>query len=98
MNSSFILRIRFLLVVCCLFALIIIGKLYDVQIVSGESYLKKADAQYVAPSISVFDRGSIFLETKTGTRVAAAIVKDGYTIVMNPKLLTDPENAYVAIS
>lgn len=98
MNSSFILRIRFLLVVCCLFALIIIGKLYGVQIVSGESYLKKADAQYVAPSISVFDRGSIFLETKTGTRVAAATVKDGYTIVMNPKLLTDPENAYVAIS
>lgn len=98
MNSNLFLRIRLLLGCLCIFGVIILVKLYTVQIMNGEAYAKKADAQYVKPTVAVFGRGSIFLETKTGTRVGAATVKDGYTIVMNPSLLGNPENAYSVVS
>ncbi len=98
MNSNLLLRIRLLLGCLCVFGLVILVKLYMVQVVNGEMYIKKADAQYVKPTVAAFKRGSIFLETKTGTRVGAATVKDGYTIVMNPTLLGNPEGAYTAVS
>lgn len=98
MNSNLFLRIRLLLACLCIFAIVIAVKLYVVQIVNGESYAQKADTQYVRPSTAVFDRGSIFLETKNGTRVAAATIKDGYTLVMNPSILLDERNAYIALS
>lgn len=98
MNSNLLLRIRLLLGCLSIFAVVIVVKLYTIQIVHGEAYAEKADAQYVQPTITVFERGAIFLETKTGTRVGAATMKDGYTLIMNPSLLKEPQNAYTALS
>ncbi|MDP3962367.1 MAG: penicillin-binding protein 2 [bacterium] len=74
------------------------GKLYLIQIVRGEEYIQQADRQYAKPIDSVFDRGSIFFKTKNGTKVSVAAINEGYTLVMNPKLIRDPNNAYEAIS
>jgi len=98
MNSSFLIRIRFVLVSLSLFAVVIVFRLYIIQIARGETYIKTADAQYVKSSRPVFDRGSIYFESKAGTRVSVATVKNGYTLIMNPKLLTNPENVYIALS
>ena len=98
MNSNTVLRIRIVLACVCLWALILAGKLYWVQIVRGTEYTTIADNQYMKPANSGFERGSIFFESKSGTRVSAATVKEGYNLVMNPKLLTDPNSAYEALS
>ncbi|MDQ5893693.1 MAG: hypothetical protein QG640_705 [Patescibacteria group bacterium] len=98
MNSNSVLRIRLIVIGICCCALIIIGKLYWVQIVQGEVYSEKADRQYVRPAVSNFDRGSIFFTSKDGIKVAAATVKDGYTLSISPKLIKDPINVYEALS
>ncbi|MEK7463580.1 MAG: penicillin-binding protein 2 [Patescibacteria group bacterium] len=98
MNSNSVLRIRLVAIgiFCC--ALIIIGKLYWIQVAQGEVYSEKADRQYARPAVSNFDRGSIFFTSKDGIKVAAATVKDGYVLSISPKLMKDPMNVYEALS
>ncbi|HEY4503995.1 MAG TPA: penicillin-binding protein 2 [Candidatus Paceibacterota bacterium] len=97
MNSN-VSRVRILLAFLFLWAFILSLKLYSVQIVNGENYAKQADKQYVKPISSVFERGSIFFETKNGTRISAALIREGYSLIMNPKLIKNPDFAYEALS
>lgn len=76
----------------------LIGKLYAVQIMNGQAYSEKADRQYIKPNQNVFDRGTIFFETKSGDLISAASVKEGFTLVMSPKLLLDAQSAYAELS
>ncbi len=97
-NSISISRIRIVLILICFFALIILSKLYWVQIIKGDEYAKQGDAQYTKPSSKVFDRGSILFETKSKSRVGVATIKDGYTLAINPKNIKDPETIYKILS
>ena len=97
-NQNFIPRIRFVLVLICIFALIIVSKLYWVQIIKGEEYVSKGDTQYTRPSIRNLNRGSIFFQTKSGIKINVATIKDGYTLAINPKNLKDPESVYKILS
>ncbi len=90
-------RIRLLLCVIFLVACVLVGKLYFVQIVRGEQYSERADRQYARPNQNTFDRGSIYFEAKDGGRLSGASVKEGFTLVINPKLLESPEKAYVSL-
>ena len=98
MNSNFIHRIR--IISACVFfvALVIIAKLFLVQIFQGSAYSSKADRQYVKPETSNFDRGSIFFTSKDDIKIAAATVKDGYNLSINPKLIKNPDQVYNALS
>ncbi len=98
MNSNFISRIRS--IVACVFfvALVIIAKLFFVQVFQGKTYSEKADKQYVKPETSNFDRGSIFFTSKNGIKIAAATIKDGYNLSINPKLIKDPQQVFDALS
>ena len=98
MNSKSVIRIRFLLAGIFLFALVLVGKLYQLQIMNGSVYSTKADHQYVKPNSVVFDRGTIFFQEHDGTKVGVATVEQGFTLAMNPKLLTDPEGAFKQIA
>ncbi len=98
MKSSITIRLWFLSGVFALIALIIVGKLYEVQFVKHEYYSLKADHQYASSDGDIFDRGSIFFETKGGSKVSAASIKEGYLLIMVPKDITDIESAYSAIS
>lgn len=98
MNSNWVFRIRFISIAVVLFAVILVGKLYLVQIVRGDQYFEKADRQYVNPEKTTLDRGAIYFETKDGQTVGAATVKEGFTLSINPKLLENAEEAYTAIS
>jgi cell division protein FtsI/penicillin-binding protein 2 len=89
-------RLRFLSFLVFVCAILLLGKLYLVQIVSGESFKAKAEHQYVA-GINYFDRGSIFYITKDGALVPAASIKTGFVLHINPIILsqrTDLENIY----
>lgn len=72
--------------------MLLIAKLYAVQIISGDKFREKADRQVVA-GINYFDRGSIFFSTKDGTLVPGATVKLGYILHINPNIIIEYGNA-----
>ena len=74
-------------------ALLLITRLYFVQIVHGADYSLRAERQYISSSQELFDRGSIFFTRKDGTLLSAAGLATGFTLAMNPGLLKDPEAA-----
>ena len=94
-------RLRFLSICVILFALVLVGKLYFVQMVEGDTFREKAAHQYVAGA-NYFDRGSIFFTQKDGTLVPAATVKTGFTLAINPEQLSktnaDTQAIYDAVS
>lgn len=79
-------RLRFLSVAIIFFALVLVTKLYFVEIVSGATFRQKADHQYVAGA-NYFDRGSISFTAKDGSLVPAATVKTGFILALDPQLM-----------
>ncbi len=96
--SSFQSRIRIVSVLIFVFALILVSKLFLVQIINKNVYIEKADRQYATPASNIFARGSIFFTKKDGSLVAAATVSSGFKIAIKPKDITDEENTYKALS
>jgi stage V sporulation protein D (sporulation-specific penicillin-binding protein) len=80
------------------FSLLLVSKLYLVQIVSGSAFVARASDQYTRPVDGIFNRGTIFFQSKDGTLMAAASLKTGYTVAINPKLIKNPESVYQKIS
>jgi cell division protein FtsI/penicillin-binding protein 2 len=80
-------RLRFLSICILAFAVVLIGKLYMVQIVSGDTFREKANHQYVAGA-NYFDRGSIFFTQRDGSLVPGATVKTGFTLAVNPEFIS----------
>jgi len=98
MNSKVKWRIRFVLVGTIIFACVIVGALYRMQVMNGHLYASRAQTQYAKPSVSIFDRGSIFFSAKDNSHVVAASVTRGYFIYLNPKLITNSSQTLQAIS
>ncbi len=98
MNSKQRLRARLVLYAIFAAAFVLVVSLYHVQIIEGSEYAKKANKQYEKPSVALFDRGSIFFTSKDGTKAAAATVKSGYLVYMNPTQLGEPQGVYEALS
>ena len=84
-------RIRIIAILIIAVALLFLVRLFFLQVVRGEYYSNQADRQYLNPASSVFDRGSIFFQTKTGDLVSAATINRGYLLAINPKLLAENE-------
>ncbi|MFH1178253.1 MAG: penicillin-binding protein 2, partial [bacterium] len=96
--AQFRIRIRFILACVVCVALLIIVRLYFVQIVHEQDYSQKADRQFASGGSGLFDRGSIYFTSKDGTLISAATLKIGFLVAINPQTLVDPENAYSAIT
>src|SRR3989344_8527617 len=79
-------RLRFLSLLVLFFALLLVGKLYFLQIVSGENFKAKAEHQYVE-GVNYFDRGGIFFMTKDGVKIPGATIKAGFILHINPIIL-----------
>ena len=91
---NFFSRIKILSFCIIVFALILIAKLFLIQVVHSNSYKEKADRQYATPSSDIFERNGIYLETKTGQLVSAAIQTSGFKIAINPSDITDIDDTY----
>ena len=88
-------RIRLLSIVFILVTILLIVRLFSLQIINGALYNKKANKQYVTSVGDLFDRGSILFKKKDGTIVSGATVTSGFKLVINPTLLlTDTETLY----
>jgi stage V sporulation protein D (sporulation-specific penicillin-binding protein) len=81
-----------------LFAAVLIGRLYFVQIVHGDAFSSDANRQYIKPAAYLYDRGTIFFEDKDGHPHDGATIKSGFTVVMNPSVIEDAEQAYEKLS
>lgn len=97
MSDNFGIRIRIVSVFILFLGLLFGVKLFWLQIIHGHDYSDQANHQYVTPQGSQFDRGSIFFEKKNGELVSAASLLHGFTVAINPKLITDPEKAFASM-
>lgn len=87
-------RIRVISIFIFLFSVILIGRLYFLQIVNNDVYSDKADRQYIGQAKNIFSRGSIYFTNKDNTLVSAATLKSGVNITINPQILKDPEAVF----
>ena len=94
MREKFVLRVRILSLFAILAAILLIVRLYFIQIVHGDDYRADALGQYVKDSGDMTDRGDIFFRKKDGAEVAAAITQGGWRVAINPKILEDDGAAY----
>lgn len=81
-----------------LIALVLVGKLYFVQIVHGDVFRERADQQYSGQGRASFNRGAIYFVDKDDNLVSAATLKNGYSVVINPKLIKEPEQVYEGLN
>ena len=98
MRAQFRSRIRLILSLIVCAAVVILIRLYFIQIVHGEEYAQKADRQFSSGGSGLFDRGSIYLTRKDSTLISAATLATGFLVAINPQTLADPEAAYAAIA
>ena len=98
MKANIVMRAR---VLCGLFiaiALLLIVRLYLVQVVHGASYKQEGTAQYIQTDPDTAGRGDIYFTTKDGTLVSAAVSQSGYSIAINSKLLANPSVVYAKLN
>ena len=91
-------RIRLLSVAILLIFVLLVARLFFLQVVKNNYYLDKADRQYQRPSGQLLDRGTIFSHQRDGALVSAATMQDGFILALNPSLLKEPEIAFQKLS
>ncbi len=97
MNARFVVRVRIIGIFFIVIAITILGRLYVLQVMRGEAYRAKADAQFVEPSSPLVDRNSIFFTDKNGNEIVGATLKSGYALAVNPKKIDDADAVYDSI-
>jgi len=98
MKFNHLTRIRIISGLIFVFALVLIGRLYFLQIVDNDTYINKADKQYSSTSSQIFNRGVIFFQNKDSTLVSAATLKSGFEVAVNPQVLKNLDDVYVKIN
>lgn len=91
-------RIRILSLLALLCAFLFIGRLYSLQIINNENFRASAERQYVNTNSIPYDRGEIFFETRTGELSPAAMTRSGFTLAINPSLISKPAEIYASLN
>ena len=94
MKSRFLSRTRFLSFLFILVALLLVVRLYFVQIVDGDAYEREALGQYAIPASQMDDRNDIFFKKKDGELVVAAVMQSGWRVALQPKIIHDAVSVY----
>lgn len=94
MKYSFFTRGKILSLCILFFGLVLIVKLFLLQVVHSNSYAERADHQYATPSSDIFERGTIYFTQKDGQLVSAATQTAGFKLAINPTQIVDVEDAY----
>ena len=92
-------RIRIIAACVFLFSLMLVVKLYSLQIVHYDDFLERADRQYQRPA-NAFNRGNIYFSDKDGNLISAATLRTGFILTINPKILQQNnavESSYTAL-
>lgn len=78
-------------------AIILLSRLFFVQVIHKNLYIEKADKQYVTPASNIFSRGSIFFSKKDNSLVTAGTVSSGFKLAILPKDIVDKESTYLKL-
>ncbi|HCB35143.1 MAG TPA: hypothetical protein DEP25_00700 [Candidatus Taylorbacteria bacterium] len=97
-NPPFLSRVRLFSIACIAATLLLLGKLYFVQIVDGNDYAEKGKRQYAHANEELWNRGAIFFSAKNGELVSGATLKTGLYLVIRPDEITDPEKVWNSLS
>lgn len=89
---------RWVAALCALAAVVIIGRLYVLQIMHGHVYAARADAQFAPPDSPLLERNSIYFTDKDGTLITAATLEQGFSLAVNPARVTDAEMLYKTLA
>jgi stage V sporulation protein D (sporulation-specific penicillin-binding protein) len=81
-------RIRLLSVVIILVGSLLIGRLYQLQVLQTEDYAARAESQYVHTKTDLYTRGSILFTARDGSTLSAAAIQSGYILAANPTHIT----------
>ncbi|MDR3519817.1 MAG: penicillin-binding protein 2 [Candidatus Pacebacteria bacterium] len=98
MKYSFLIRSRVILCFVILFSLILLGKLFLLQVVHENAYREMADRQYVTPSSDIYERGTIYFENKDDSLVSAATQTSGFKIAIDPTKIVNGEGVFKELS
>lgn len=98
MRASFSKRVRLIALCFVAVAVVVVIKLYLVQVVHGDEYRARAENQQVAPTAHQFARGTIYFSAKDGSLISAATLASGFTLAMVPKQIPDAKDAYARLS
>lgn len=93
-------RIRIISGVILLFSLFLFAKLYILQVIHNSEFVALADKQYLQPASGVLDRGTIYFQSRMGDLIAAATLKSGGNIAIDPIILQkgDIEGTYTKLN
>ena len=98
MIYSFLSRSKIVLFCLILFSLMLVAKLFLVQVVHGNVYSESADRQYATPGSNIYERGTIFFTSKDGQLISAATQTTGFKIAIDPSKIVDPEDVFNKIN
>jgi hypothetical protein len=73
------------------------------QIVHRQYYSDAADHQYATPSSNIYERGTIFFQTRNkgkeeGQLISAAVQTTGFKLAIAPDKIVNPDKIYEELS
>lgn len=87
-------RAYLVVIIWSIVVLVILGRVFYVQVISHEYYASLGDKQYVSSSGNTFERGSIFFSQYRKDPVPAAQLRSTYRIAIDPIQIVDKEGVY----
>lgn len=97
-RAQAIFRIRVITTVILSVAVVLVARLYYIQVHNHDHYVARAEQQYVHTVQNVYNRGSVFMTTRDGARVSAATVRGGYVLAVDPTMLTNVDAAWEVVA
>ncbi len=98
-KDNFKTRVRLIYFSIFLFGVIIVGRLFFLQIIDSQRYKEMGNNQYSSsPSAEYFDRGAIYFTEKNGSQISAAVMKKGFQLAIKPSLIDDADSVYQKLS
>ena len=98
MISSLLFRSKIVLLCIIIFSLVLITKIFFVQIVHGDAYSQLADRQYSTPSGDIYERGTIFFTDKDGQLISVATQTTGFKVAIDNSEILDAQLVYEKLS
>ncbi len=98
MRKRLVLRIWMMGILIIFIILLLIVRLYFLQVVDGSTYQLEAEHQYVNTKVGVYDRGSIFMLQRDGGKLANATVRSRYVLAIDPRYIKDSAEVYTKLS
>jgi len=99
--SSSKLRFNFFSLAIIAVGLLLVARLFDLQILHSEEYNRRSLHQQTSSAQNLYDRGTIYFKERNGTLLSAATLESGYVLVLHPdkfiNSLLDAEATYTAL-